>query len=100
MHIDTHLILALENLARLELTSEERMRMIDDLNRILKMIEKLEELDTTDVEPLTHVNDPCSALRPDAIGPQLSSAEATHNAPQSDGTYFRVPKVIDTDKGE
>lgn len=100
MHIDAQLILALENLARLELDADERRRMLQDLNGILKMIEKLEELDTSDVEPLIHVNDPCSPLRPDEIGEQFSSQEATRNAPDSDGIFYRVPKVIDTNKQE
>lgn len=95
MTIDEKLISRLEHLARLELSAEERTRLTKDLNNILKMVEKMEELDTTNVEPLIYVNDEVNVLREDNIANQVSREEALHNAPKQDGVYFRVPKVID-----
>jgi aspartyl-tRNA(Asn)/glutamyl-tRNA(Gln) amidotransferase subunit C len=94
MKIDKKLILKLEKLSRLELSEKEREQIQKDLNNILKMVEKLEELDTDDVEPLLHVSDGENVLRQDEIKNQLSKEEALSNSPDSDGDYFKVPKVI------
>lgn len=95
MTIDEKLISRLEHLARLELSAEERSRITKDLNDILTMVEKMEELDTTNVEPLIYVNEEVNVLREDAIANQVSREEALRNAPRQDGVYFKVPKVID-----
>ncbi len=95
MTIDEKLISRLEHLARLELSAEERSRITKDLNDILAMMEKMEELDTTNVEPLIYVNEEVNVLRDDAINHQVSREEALRNAPKQDSIYFRVPKVID-----
>ena len=94
MKIDKKLILKLDKLARLELSEKEREKIQGDLNNILKMVEKLDELDTADVEPLLHISDGENILRADEIKNQLSKEEALSNAPDSDGQYFKVPKVI------
>jgi len=87
------------DLANLELTSTERDRMLRDLNNILEYINRLNELDTTDVPPMaqasSEVADPASAMREDKTIPSLPHEAAVQNAPQSDGTYFEVPKVIE-----
>jgi aspartyl-tRNA(Asn)/glutamyl-tRNA(Gln) amidotransferase subunit C len=95
MTIDERLISRLEQLARLELSAEETSRLTVDLNNILTMVEKLQELDTTGVEPLVYINEEVNVLREDEVKNQVSQAEALENAPKSDGTYFRVPKVVD-----
>ncbi len=94
MTIDRKLILKLENLAKLELSEEERTKLRGDLNNILSMVEKLEELDTTGVEPLVYVNEEVNKVRNDAINNQVSQKETMSNAPDHDGTYFKVPKVL------
>jgi aspartyl-tRNA(Asn)/glutamyl-tRNA(Gln) amidotransferase subunit C len=94
MKIDRDLILKLENLAKLELTEAERTQLTGDLNDILEMVGKLDELDTTEVEPLVYLNEENRPLRPDAIKNQVSQKSALKNAPQHDGQYFKVPKVI------
>ena len=94
MKIDKNLILKLEKLSRLELSEKEREKIQGDLNNILKMVEKLDELDTEDVEPLLHIAEGENVLRDDEIKNQLSKEEALSNAPDSDGQYFKVPKVI------
>ncbi len=94
MQIDRPLILRLEELAKLELTEEERQNLMKDLNKILGMVEKMEELDTTGVEPLVYVNQELNQLRQDEIRGQLNTTEALSNAPVHDGAYFKVPKVL------
>src|SRR5437016_11879739 len=100
-----------EDLANLELTAEERTRMVRDLNSILDYIDRLNELDTTNVPPMAQVSDrygvdeskPGSerfayASRedvPEGLRKSLPHEEALANAPDSDGTFFLVPKVIE-----
>jgi aspartyl-tRNA(Asn)/glutamyl-tRNA(Gln) amidotransferase subunit C len=96
------------DLAHLELTEDERSRMLKDLNSILGYIERLNQLDTANVEPMAQVasrygvsKDATSgkafgyAMRPDELVPCLPHEEAMSNAPQTDGTFFKVPKVIE-----
>ncbi len=94
MVIDKDLISRLEYLAKLELSDNERARLQEDLNSILAMVDKLNELNTEGVEPLTQLSREVIGLRADVAGGQLERAEALRNAPDQDGTYFRVPKVI------
>jgi|SRR4051812_17727512 aspartyl-tRNA(Asn)/glutamyl-tRNA(Gln) amidotransferase subunit C len=95
------------DLSNLELTAEERTRMQADLNNILTYIDMLNELDTTNVEPLAEVASKFApgseqggrkfqyASREDVVRPGLTHEVAMQNAPDTDGTYFRVPKVIE-----
>ena len=94
MKIDSALISKLEQLARLELSAEEKERITGDLNNILKMVSKLEELDTENVEPLIYISEEVNVLRPDIVDNQVSTAAALKNAPNADEQYFRVPKMI------
>ncbi|PYY10421.1 MAG: Asp-tRNA(Asn)/Glu-tRNA(Gln) amidotransferase GatCAB subunit C [Acidobacteria bacterium] len=90
------------NLANLDLTDAERLRMEKDLNRILEYVDQLAEVDTDKVLPMAQVSqigtgqtgifDP---LRADEPRECLSHEAAMASAPQSDGTFFRVPKVIE-----
>ena len=90
------------DLAHLELTEDERARMLKDLNSILGYIDRLNELDTSNVEPMAQVagghgvdEDPNHAMRPDELRPSLPHALALRNAPATDGVFFKVPKVIE-----
>jgi|SRR5664279_882899 len=96
------------DLAHLELTPEERTRMLKDLNSILGYIDRLNQLDTSNVEPMAQVasrygesptadeaNPFAYAMRADELRPSLPREEALCNAPQSDGVFFKVPKVIE-----
>jgi aspartyl-tRNA(Asn)/glutamyl-tRNA(Gln) amidotransferase subunit C len=99
------------DLANLELTAEERAGMVRDLNSILDYIGMLNELDTSDVPPMAQVSDRYGvdeskqgserfsyASREDVLEglrKSLPQEVALENAPDSDGTFFRVPKVID-----
>ena len=95
MTITGTLISRLEHLARLELSEEERKSLQEDLNNILVMVEKLQALDTNDVEPLVYLNEDVNVWREDQVQYQVKREDALHNAPQQDGTFFMVPKVID-----
>ena len=95
MQIDEKLISRLENLARLELSSDEREKIQKDMNEILKMVGKLDELNTEAVEPLIYINDDVNSLREDEINHQVKNEAALKNAPDKDDQHFKVPKVID-----
>ena len=95
MKIDEQLISRLEHLARLELSDAEKTNLMQDLDNILALVEKMNELDTQNVAPLVYVNPIENTLREDQIENQVSREEALRNAPKQDGVYFRVPKVID-----
>ena len=83
-------------LANLELTSDESARMMRDMNAILDHVEKLNELDTTGVEPMAQVfADKHEALREDATRPCLDREVVMSIAPKTDGVFFKVPKVIE-----
>jgi len=94
MEVDKQLISHLEYLARLQLSEEEREQLQTDLNRILDMVAKLEELDTEGVAPLVYVNEEVGALRADQVSGQLPREAALRHAPRQDGKHFMVPKVI------
>jgi len=78
-------------LARLRLTDQEVDRMTVDLDAILGYVAALRELDTSNVEPMTHAVPFDCPLRADQVGPSLSVEEALANAPDRDGDLFRVP---------
>jgi aspartyl-tRNA(Asn)/glutamyl-tRNA(Gln) amidotransferase subunit C len=86
-------------LANLALTDTEISRMARDLDGILSHIEKLNELDTTGVEPMAQVlfdaGSDTATLREDVVRPPLLNSEAIANAPVSGGGYFKVPRVIE-----
>ena len=72
--------------------------MTQDLNEILAMVEKLNELDTAEVEPLIYLSNQIQNLRSDEVKDQLTPEEALKNAPATEGQYFKVPKVIEPPK--
>lgn len=96
MQIDEKLISRLEHLARLELSDAERSHIQKDLNNILNMVEKLNELDTKNVAPLVYINEEGNVWREDEVKGQISREDALKNAPDHDGVFFRVPKVIES----
>jgi aspartyl-tRNA(Asn)/glutamyl-tRNA(Gln) amidotransferase subunit C len=82
------------HLARLNLTGEELEKMTGQLDNILSYVDKLAELDTSQVVPTTHVFSVSNAFREDVEKESLSQAEAVKNGPQQDGVMFQVPKII------
>jgi aspartyl-tRNA(Asn)/glutamyl-tRNA(Gln) amidotransferase subunit C len=89
--IDRTQVLHVARLARLQLTDEEVARMSTELSSILGHIEKLSELDLTDVPPTTHVVAVGSALRPDVVRESLPREVAFSQAPDIADDGFRVP---------
>jgi aspartyl-tRNA(Asn)/glutamyl-tRNA(Gln) amidotransferase subunit C len=94
------------DLANVELTAQERQSMLKDLNSILGYIDRLNELDTSDVPPMAQIStkfgqsdlkpgDDVAAWREDIPCPSLLHKEAMKNAPETDGDFFKVPKVIE-----
>ena len=98
MTVDDLLISRLAQLAKLDLDPATRQRLQQDLEKILEMVEKLNELDLEGVEPMRYVSETELVLRPDEVKHQLERAVALRNAPDQDptGEFFRVPKVINT----
>ena len=82
-------------LARLELSQEEKDRYAEQLSNILTYIEKLNELDTTNVEPTAHVLDISNVMRDDVPRESLSQEQALANAPDKASGHYRVPKIIE-----
>jgi len=83
------------HLARLELTSEEEQRIGAQLGEVLGYIEKLKELDVSQVEPMAHAVPLVNVMRNDAVQPCLPHAEAMRNAPAEASGLFVVPKIVE-----
>jgi aspartyl-tRNA(Asn)/glutamyl-tRNA(Gln) amidotransferase subunit C len=81
-------------LSRLLLSDEELAKMTAQLGRILEYVEQLNELDTEDVEPLSHALDVAEVLRDDRVTDSLSRQDALANAPHSDDECYLVPAVL------
>ncbi|MCC5946324.1 MAG: Asp-tRNA(Asn)/Glu-tRNA(Gln) amidotransferase subunit GatC [Bernardetiaceae bacterium] len=95
VNVDSELLYKLSHLSRLEFSEKSESDMISDLNGILGWIEKLNEIDTEGIEPLTHISSEVNVLREDHKEPPLDHESGLKNAPKRDSDYFRVPKVIE-----
>lgn len=93
--IDIKTVEEVAHLARLEFDKEAKEEIRNDMSRMLAFVDKLNELDTTDVEPLVYMTDEWNVLRADEPKQTLTQKEALKNAPKKDSDYFKVPKVID-----
>jgi aspartyl-tRNA(Asn)/glutamyl-tRNA(Gln) amidotransferase subunit C len=82
-------------LARLELTAEEKLKLTKDLNVILEHFERLQELDTTDVEPTSHAIPMQNVFRADTVRPSLPREVILAEAPDAREGYFVVPRVVE-----
>lgn len=94
MSIDSKKIDDLAHLARLEFSVDEKEAIKGDLKRIITFCDKLNEVDTTGVEPLIYLSDRNTVLREDVAKVIITKEEALKNAPSADSDYFKVPKVI------
>lgn len=95
MQLDNSLISHLEKLARLQLNDAESAHFVNDLNNILKMVDKISELDTSGIKPLAYPVELEPDTRADKTGNHFSQKEALQNAPKHNDTFFQVPKIID-----
>lgn len=81
-------------LAKLEFTEAEKEKFTYQLNKILEYVEQLNKIDTSNVEPLSHVIELSNVFREDKVKPGVSTDEALKNAPSKTEQFFKVPKVI------
>ncbi|MFN4233353.1 MAG: Asp-tRNA(Asn)/Glu-tRNA(Gln) amidotransferase subunit GatC [Bacteroidia bacterium] len=95
MQVDDKLIDKLAHLARLEFENEAKEEIKKDLTRILSFVEKLNELNTDNVEPLIYITEEVNVLREDIVKQTITQDEALKNAPKHDSDYFRVPRVVE-----
>ena len=93
--IDIKTVDEVAHLARLEFTEEGKVDILNDMNRMLAFVDKLNEMDTEGVEPLIYMTDEVNVMREDEPKITLTQKEALKNAPKKDSDYFKVPKVID-----
>jgi aspartyl-tRNA(Asn)/glutamyl-tRNA(Gln) amidotransferase subunit C len=98
MIIDRDHILRLAELANITLAEEEIDSYISDVNKILELVSEIQDVDTTDVEPLSNVLDEFSETRDDTASLKVSREEALENAPDTDGVYFQVPATLKHNK--
>ena len=94
MEVNDLLIDNLAKLSHLTFDEQEKKDIKADLQQMISFIEKLKEVDTEGVAPLLHMSSNVNILRDDVVQGSVSREEALKNAPDTDGTFFRVPKVI------
>lgn len=95
MSISNNDVQHVARLARLNLTAEEEQLLTGQLNAILKYAEKLNELDTDNIEPTTHVLHVSNVMREDEVRDSLPIEKVMHNAPEEEDGQFKVPAVME-----
>ncbi|AQG81145.1 Asp-tRNA(Asn)/Glu-tRNA(Gln) amidotransferase subunit GatC [Spirosoma montaniterrae] len=95
MQVTPEMLQKIAHLARLEVHPDEETDLLQSLNGVLTWMEQLNEVDTTGVEPLTHISAEINVLRDDVTGTHLPREQALQNAPRQNGVFFEVPKVLD-----
>ena len=94
MEVNDELINKLANLSRLQFSDEEKEEIRNDLEKMIRFIDKLNELDTTGIAPLLHMSDEVNVLRDDIVKGSISTTDALKNAPHHNEQYFLVPKMM------
>lgn len=94
MEVNDALVDKLAHLARLKFNDTEKAAIRNDLQKMIRFVYKLNELDTTGVEPLLHMSDNLNVLRADEVKGSISREEGLKNAAVHDEHFFKVPKVI------
>jgi aspartyl-tRNA(Asn)/glutamyl-tRNA(Gln) amidotransferase subunit C len=94
MEVNDALVQQLADLARLDFSQEEKSEIKGDLQRMITFVEKLNELDTTNVEPMLHMTEDYNVFREDVVIPSITREEGLLNAPSRNDQYFKVPKII------
>ncbi len=94
MSVNTNDIKKIAQLARLHIPPEQYPAYAGQLSRILEYMDKLNELDTADTQPMYNSQDTSNVMRSDTVKPSLPREEALKNAPLSGNGFFRVPKVV------
>lgn len=94
MEVNDALVDNLAKLSRLSFNAQEKEVIKKDLQQMIGFVDKLQELDTKNVEPLLHMSDAVNQLREDEIRDSISREDALKNAAEANAVFFRVPKVI------
>ncbi|MFL5728271.1 MAG: Asp-tRNA(Asn)/Glu-tRNA(Gln) amidotransferase subunit GatC [Cytophagaceae bacterium] len=94
MKVDQNTIQKIIHLSRLEFDEKAEQSLLQDVNKILDWVEKLKEIDTEKVKPLTHMSEEVNILREDVVANTLKHEDALINGPKKDSDYFRVPKFL------
>ena len=97
--IDMEQVRKVAKLSRLDLSEAEIEEFTGQLGAILEYVEKMNELDTEQVEPLAHCLPVSNVFREDCIKESLGTEKTLANAPQKDEMFFRVPKILDDNSG-
>ncbi|SFT63454.1 aspartyl/glutamyl-tRNA(Asn/Gln) amidotransferase subunit C [Lishizhenia tianjinensis] len=95
MNINEELVDHIAHLARLSFEGEAKDAIIADMKKITDFMDKLNAVDTDNVEPLIFMSDEINRLREDVPAQTVTHEEALRNAPKKDSDYFRIPKVLD-----
>ena len=93
-HLSADQVRHVARLARLALPEEKLARYAGQLESILHYIDKINQVDTSGVEPMAHALPVKNVLRPDVVEPAMPLEKTLQNAPETDGPFFKVPKVI------
>ena len=94
MEVNDALIDKLANLAKLKFDDTEKVQIKNDLQNMIGFIEKMNDIDTTNVEPLLHMTSNVNMLREDVVAGSITNEEALQNAANKNAPFFIVPKVI------
>lgn len=94
MEVNNKLIQDIAKLSKLEFNKSSNEKMKKDLKKILAFVDKLNEIDTENIEPLIYLSEEKNILRPDHISKPLTQEQALENAPHKDSDYFKVPTVL------
>ncbi len=94
MKIDNETVDKIAHLARLEFENESKEEIKKDMNNMLSFVDKLNELETSNIEPLIYMSDEVNVMREDDVKKDITQDEALKNAPKHDSDYFKVSKVI------
>jgi aspartyl-tRNA(Asn)/glutamyl-tRNA(Gln) amidotransferase subunit C len=94
MEVNDKLVEKVAHLARLKFDDSEKEAIKKDLQRMIEFADKLNELNLDNVEPMLHMSDEVNVFRDDEVNGSISREEALLNAPEHDGKFFKVPKVI------
>ena len=97
MELSRDVVRKVADLARLKVSEDELDSLVTDLSAMIGYVQVLNEVDTTDVAPMVHAVELHNVLRTDSVVESLPRSEALSNAPRSDGSYFLVPAIIDSE---
>ncbi len=98
MAVSKEEVVKISKLAKLKLSDDEVAEFTSDMNKILDYMDKLNELDTENVKPLSHPLEGTNVFREDVLKKSIDREDALKNAPERTEEFFKVPKVIKTDK--